>query len=119
MISHRHQCVFVHVPKTAGISIEHVFLAQYGLTWDERAPLLLRFNPDPALGPERLGHLTATDELWAQAEASAWDAIRRPDPDHRPIRRTIPRRGKPPRFRRWKHPPAYVAVRRFRRRSNS
>ncbi|MCB1890087.1 MAG: sulfotransferase family 2 domain-containing protein [Rhodocyclaceae bacterium] len=61
MISHRHQCVFVHVPKTAGISIEHVFLAQYGLTWDERAPLLLRFNPDPALGPERLGHLTATE----------------------------------------------------------
>ncbi len=27
----------------------------------------------------RLGHLEATDELWAQAEACAWDAVRRPD----------------------------------------
>ncbi|MCB9595723.1 MAG: TetR/AcrR family transcriptional regulator [Sandaracinaceae bacterium] len=38
----------------------------------------------------RLGHLTATDELWAQAEASAWDAIRRPDPDHPTIREGEP-----------------------------
>ncbi len=61
MISHRHQCVFVHVPKTAGISIEHVFLTLHGLSWEERAPLLLRFNADPARGPERLSHLTATE----------------------------------------------------------
>ena len=27
----------------------------------------------------RLGHIEATDELWAQAEACAWDAVRRPD----------------------------------------
>jgi len=26
----------------------------------------------------RLGHLEASPELWAQAEASAWDAVRRP-----------------------------------------
>ncbi|MBX3273761.1 MAG: TetR/AcrR family transcriptional regulator [Sandaracinaceae bacterium] len=27
----------------------------------------------------RLGHLAPSDELWAQAEACAWDAVRRPD----------------------------------------
>lgn len=29
---------------------------------------------------ERLGHLRAHEELWAEAEACAWDAVRRPDP---------------------------------------
>jgi hypothetical protein len=30
-----------------------------GLTWETRAPLLLRGNDDPGLGPPRLGHLKA------------------------------------------------------------
>ena len=29
---------------------------------------------------ERLGYLETTQELWAQAEACAWDAVRRPEP---------------------------------------
>jgi len=28
---------------------------------------------------ERLGHFRATEELWAQAETCAWDAVRRPE----------------------------------------
>jgi Sulfotransferase family len=61
MISAQHRCVFVHVPKTAGMSIEHVFLRLVGLTWETRAPLLLRGNDDPRLGPPRLAHLTAAE----------------------------------------------------------
>jgi hypothetical protein len=61
MISHQHRCVFVHIPKVAGQSIERVFLGLQGLTWEARAPLLLRFNPDPTFGPERLAHLTAVE----------------------------------------------------------
>jgi hypothetical protein len=59
MISSDHRTVFVHVPKTGGQSIEMVFLRKLGLTWAERASLLLRPNPDPARGPRRLAHLYA------------------------------------------------------------
>lgn len=61
MISHHHACIFVHIPKCAGQSIEHVFLEDVGLDWDRRDPLLLRRNRNRALGPPRLGHLTAGD----------------------------------------------------------
>jgi hypothetical protein len=61
VISSRHRCLFVHVPKTAGMSIEHVFLGLLGLTWEGRAPLLLRANHDPRQGPPRLAHLTAAE----------------------------------------------------------
>jgi AcrR family transcriptional regulator len=33
---------------------------------------------------ERLGHLRVTDELWARAEACAWDAVRRRGPEDEP-----------------------------------
>ena len=59
MISHHDKCVFVHVPKCAGQSIEMFFLARVGLEWETRAPLLLRPNDVPALGPPRLAHLKA------------------------------------------------------------
>jgi hypothetical protein len=59
MISHKYRCIFVHVPKTAGQSVEKLFLDLHHLSWRNRAPLLLRHNPDPARGPERLAHLTA------------------------------------------------------------
>ncbi len=59
MISHRHRCIFVHIPKNAGQSVEHVFLGLEGLTWESRGRLLLRPNPDPKLGPPRLAHLSA------------------------------------------------------------
>jgi len=61
MISHEHECVFVHVPKCAGQSIEHVFLDLVDLTWEARAPLLLRPNDRPELGPPRLAHLKACE----------------------------------------------------------
>lgn len=63
MISKNFNCIFIHIPKTAGQSIEHFFLALHGLSWQERSELLLRFNPEPSLGPERLAHLTAWEYL--------------------------------------------------------
>ena len=59
MICGDYRCLFVHVPKTAGMSIEDVFLRLVGLTWKTRAPLLLGRNDDPRLGPPRLEHLKA------------------------------------------------------------
>lgn len=61
MISHAHNTLFVHIPKTAGQSIEHVFLAALGLQWKDRAALLLRPNTDRPAGPERLAHLLARE----------------------------------------------------------
>ncbi len=61
MICHHFKCIFVHIPKTAGQSVEHVFLNLLDLTWDTRAPLLLRYNDRPELGPPRLAHLKAEE----------------------------------------------------------
>src|SRR5687768_14243923 len=61
VICREYRCLFVHVPKTAGMSIEHVFLRLVGLTWETRAPLLLGGNDDPRLGPPRLEHLKASE----------------------------------------------------------
>ncbi|MBJ3776748.1 sulfotransferase family 2 domain-containing protein [Acuticoccus mangrovi] len=59
MLSRFHQTIFVHIPKTAGQSIEVAFLNSLGLNWQNRAPLLLRYNPDRNFGPERLAHMFA------------------------------------------------------------
>jgi hypothetical protein len=61
MISEYDHCLFVHIPKVAGQSIEQVFLARAGLTWQQRERFLLKANPNPALGPPRLAHLTASE----------------------------------------------------------
>jgi len=61
MISDKFNCIFVHIPKTAGQSIENFFLSLHGLSWEERAPLLLRYNLDPEQGPQALAHLTAME----------------------------------------------------------
>ncbi len=61
MICKEYKCIFVHIPKTAGQSVEYFFLRLLGLSWQQRTPLLLRFNADPRLGPERLAHLTAEE----------------------------------------------------------
>ena len=63
MLCHEYKCIFVHIPKTAGQSIEHVFLRRLGLTWETRAPLLLRPNNNPKLGPPALAHLTASEYI--------------------------------------------------------
>lgn len=61
MISHEHKTIFIHIPKCAGQSIETAFLTDLKLSWGLRAPLLLRPNDQPELGPKRLAHLIATD----------------------------------------------------------
>ncbi len=61
MISHTHKCIFVHIPKDAGQSIERVFLDLLDLKWETRAPLLLRYNDRPELGPPSLAHLRADE----------------------------------------------------------
>jgi hypothetical protein len=63
MICHHYKCLFVHLPKNAGQSVEHVFIRLLGLTWETRAPLLLRRNDRPELGPPRLSHLKAVEYL--------------------------------------------------------
>ncbi|MEY8200433.1 MAG: sulfotransferase family 2 domain-containing protein [Colwellia sp.] len=61
MICKKTKCIFIHVPKCAGQSVEAVFLKENGLTWSERHQLLLRVNRDPEKGPPRLAHLTARE----------------------------------------------------------
>ena len=63
MLSHQHKTIFIHVPKTAGQSIETLFLDDLGLNWNQRASLLLRPNTNATLGPPRLAHLTITEYL--------------------------------------------------------
>lgn len=61
MISHKHKVIFVHIPKTAGQSVEQAFLDDLGLEWEDRSPLLLRHNDDPSIGPSALSHLYAEE----------------------------------------------------------
>ena len=61
MISPKHKTIFVHIPKVAGQSIESIFLEDLGLSWAERAELLLRTKNRTEPGPERLAHLRAKD----------------------------------------------------------
>jgi hypothetical protein len=63
VISSFDQCVFVHIPKVAGQSIESVFLSRAGLTWQQREGMLLKPNSEPSKGPPRLAHLTAQEYL--------------------------------------------------------
>lgn len=63
MISEKYKCIFVHIPKTAGQSVEHFFLNLHGLTWDNREGLLLKHNPDEQKGPESLAHLKASEYI--------------------------------------------------------
>jgi hypothetical protein len=63
MISHQDKCLFVHIPKAAGQSVESIFVSRMGLTWEQREALLLRPNSDPSKGPPRLAHLTASEYL--------------------------------------------------------
>lgn len=75
MISHPHKTVFVHIPKCGGQSLETAFLADLGLNWKTRAPLLLRPNDQPEIGPPRLAHLLArqyVDHHWLSA--ALWQA---------------------------------------------
>lgn len=62
MICRELNCLFVHVPKTAGQSVEQFFMDLLQLGWDEdREALLLQSNTDPGCGTEKLAHLAATE----------------------------------------------------------
>jgi hypothetical protein len=72
LISHKRKVIFVHVPKCAGQSVELLFVKDQGLTWEERAPLLLRRNRDEDMGPHRLAHLYA-EEYYGRGHISKAD----------------------------------------------
>ena len=62
MICRPFKCLFVHVPKTAGQSVEQFFMDRLGLDWDrDRAEVMLGDNPDRERGTEKLAHLTAAE----------------------------------------------------------
>ncbi|MCK4709668.1 MAG: sulfotransferase family 2 domain-containing protein [Gammaproteobacteria bacterium] len=62
MICEEYKCIFVHIPKVAGQSVEHFFLNKLGLSWDtEKDQLYLINNKDPAKGTEKLAHLAASE----------------------------------------------------------
>ena len=63
MISHKHKCIFIHIPKAAGTSIERVFMDDLGLDMDNRHALLLGKNTNKTMGPRRVSHLTAQEML--------------------------------------------------------
>lgn len=63
MLSHPHRTLFVHIPKTAGQSIEIMFLRDLGLDWQDRDVLLLRPNSNPKVGPPGLAHMTREEYL--------------------------------------------------------
>lgn len=61
MVSHQHKCI--HIPKTAGMSIENSFAKSLGLGFyrGECPPLILTYNKNPNLGPLSLAHLSAKE----------------------------------------------------------
>lgn len=63
MISHQQKCVFVHIPKTAGQSIEQYFMDLNQLSDKQKGELLIKRNDDPTRGPSRLAHLRAHEYI--------------------------------------------------------
>ena len=61
MICNQDKCLFVHIPKAAGQSVESVFVQRSGLTWETRSTLLLKPNHNSDKGPPRLAHLMASE----------------------------------------------------------
>ncbi len=64
MICQPFRCIFVHIPKTAGRSVEMFFINKLELDRENdthRAQLLITDNDDPAKGTEKLSHLSASE----------------------------------------------------------
>jgi len=64
MICKSFKCIFVHIPKTAGRSVEMHFMNLLNLDRENethREQMLLTDNDDPAKGTEKLSHLSAAE----------------------------------------------------------
>jgi len=79
MICRPFNCIFVHIPKAAGRSVEMYFMNKLGLDREnnsDRAQLLITDNDDPARGTEKLSHLSAAEYVQCghitQAEFSSF-----------------------------------------------
>ena len=64
MICREFKCIFVHIPKAAGRSVEMYFMNLLNLDRENEAhreQVLLNDNDDPARGTEKLSHLSAAE----------------------------------------------------------
>ena len=64
MICNPFRCIFVHIPKTAGRSIEMYFINKLNLDRENlshREQLLITDNDDPSQGTQKLSHLSASE----------------------------------------------------------
>jgi hypothetical protein len=62
MICREFNFLFVHIPKSAGQSIEQFFVEKLGMDpREDRAHFLLQANDDPSRGTEKLAHLSARE----------------------------------------------------------
>lgn len=58
MVSHKHKCIFIHVPKAAGTSVENIFLEDLNLNMRNRHSLILGISNNQDLGPPVVAHTT-------------------------------------------------------------